>query len=119
MTRSASLFTPVLITGSLIILLSFAVRSSFGVFQIPIAEEFHWLRSEFSLAIAIQNLAWGIGQPLFGAIAEKIGDRRAIVMGALLYACLLYTSRRGPRPRSNTSSTPGWSASASPAPASA
>ena len=92
MTRSASLFTPVLITGSLIILLSFAVRSSFGVFQIPIAEEFHWLRSEFSLAIAIQNLAWGIGQPLFGAIAEKIGDRRAIVMGALLYAAGLVLS---------------------------
>ena len=67
-------------------MVSFAVRASFGVFQIPIAEEFTWLRSEFSLAIAIQNLAWGIGQPVFGAIAEKIGDRKAIVMGALIYA---------------------------------
>ena len=54
--------------------------------QIPIAEEFGWLRTEFSLAIAIQNLAWGIGQPIFGAIAEKVGDRKAIVLGALLYA---------------------------------
>lgn len=78
--------TPVLIVGCIIILLSFAVRSSFGVFQIPIAEEFGWLRAEFSLAIAIQNLAWGIGQPLFGAIAEKIGDRKAIIMGALIYS---------------------------------
>ncbi|MEP1961543.1 MFS transporter [Tateyamaria sp.] len=81
-----SIFTPVLVVGCVIIMVSFAVRASFGVFQIPIAEEFAWLRSEFSLAIAIQNLAWGIGQPIFGAIAEKIGDRKAIVMGALIYA---------------------------------
>ncbi|MEP4248082.1 MFS transporter [Tateyamaria sp.] len=81
-----SIFTPVLVVGCVIIMVSFAVRASFGVFQIPIADEFAWLRSEFSLAIAIQNLAWGIGQPIFGAIAEKIGDRKAIVMGALIYA---------------------------------
>jgi MFS family permease len=86
MTRPAPLFTPVLIVGCVIIMVSFAVRASFGMFQIPIAEEFGWLRSEFSLAIAIQNLAWGIGQPFFGALAEKIGDRKAIVLGAVIYA---------------------------------
>lgn len=88
----ASLFTPVLIGGCVIILISFAVRASFGVFQIPIADEFNWPRAEFSLAIAIQNLAWGIGQPIFGAIAEKFGDRRAIFAGALLYAAGLVLS---------------------------
>ncbi len=82
----APLFTPVLIGGCVIIMLSFAVRASFGVFQIPIAEEFGWLRAEFSLAIAIQNLAWGIGQPIFGALAERFGDRRAIIAGAIVYA---------------------------------
>ncbi|MDA7423581.1 MFS transporter [Thalassococcus lentus] len=92
MDRPSPLVTPVLIVGCLIILTSFAVRASFGVFQIPIADEFGWLRSEFSLAIAIQNLAWGIGQPLFGALAEKIGDRKAIVMGALVYAAGLVLS---------------------------
>ncbi|MFW8594017.1 MFS transporter [Cribrihabitans neustonicus] len=92
MDRQAPLFTPVLIVGCIIIMVSFAVRASFGVFQIPIAEEFHWLRSEFSLAIAIQNLAWGIGQPIFGAIAEKIGDRKAIILGALTYALGLVLS---------------------------
>ena len=92
MPRTTPLFTPVLIGGCLIILVGFAVRSSFGVFQIPIAEEFGWLRSEFSLAIAIQNLAWGIGQPIFGAIAERIGDRRAIVLGAVTYAAGLVLS---------------------------
>lgn len=83
---AASIFTPVLLTGCMIILISFAVRASFGVFQIPVAEEFGWLRTDFSLAIAIQNLAWGIGQPIFGAIAEKIGDRKAIILGAIAYA---------------------------------
>ncbi|MGB7316776.1 MAG: MFS transporter, partial [Planktotalea sp.] len=43
-----SLFTPVLIVGCVIILVNFAIRASFGVFQIPIASEFNWLRSEFS-----------------------------------------------------------------------
>ena len=86
MEKNTSIFTPVLIVGCLIIMVSFAVRASFGVFQIPIAEEFGWLRSEFSLAIAIQNLAWGIGQPIFGAMAEKIGDRRAIIIGSVVYA---------------------------------
>jgi len=86
------LFTPVLIVGCVIIMVSFAVRASFGVFQIPIAAEFGWLRADFSLAIAVQNLAWGIGQPLFGAMAEKIGDRRAVVFGALIYAAGLVLS---------------------------
>lgn len=86
------LITPVLIGGCIIMLISFAIRASFGVFQIPIAEEFGWLRAEFSLAIAIQNLAWGIGQPLFGALAERFGDRRAIVLGALMYAAGLVLS---------------------------
>ena len=92
MPRATPLFTPVLIVGCVIIMMSFAVRASFGVFQIPIAEEFGWLRSEFSLAIAIQNLAWGIGQPIFGAVAEKIGDRKAIVFGAVVYAAGLVLS---------------------------
>ncbi|WP_441295898.1 MFS transporter [Roseobacter sp. GAI101] len=79
-------------------MVSFAVRASFGVFQIPIAAEFGWLRSEFSLAIAIQNLAWGIGQPFFGAMAEKIGDRRAIVIGSIVYAIGLVLSANSVTP---------------------
>ncbi len=88
----APLFTPVLIAGCVILMLGFSIRASFGVFQIPIAAEFGWLRADFSMAIAIQNLAWGIGQPMFGAIAERFGDRRAIVAGALLYAAGLVLS---------------------------
>ncbi|KIN63076.1 Major facilitator superfamily protein [Sulfitobacter noctilucicola] len=98
MEQRASLISPVLMVGCIIIMVSFAVRASFGVFQIPIAEQFGWLRSEFSLAIAIQNLAWGIGQPIFGAIAEKIGDRRSIIIGAVVYALGMVLSANSTTP---------------------
>ena len=90
--KQTALLTPILIAGCIIIMLSFAVRASFGVFQIPVAEEFGWLRTEFSMAIALQNLFWGIGQPIFGAIAEKITDRKAILLGGLVYALGLVLS---------------------------
>ena len=98
MERQASIFTPVLLVGCFIMLLSFAVRASFGVFQIPIADEFGWARAEFSLAIAIQNVFWGIGQPIFGAMAEKIGDRKAIIVGGILYAIGLSLSAMSTSP---------------------
>ncbi|SLN30210.1 MFS transporter [Pseudooctadecabacter jejudonensis] len=91
-TQTPNLVTPVLVAGCIIIMISFAVRASFGVFQIPIAEEFAWARAEFSLAIAIQNLAWGIGQPIFGALAERLTDRKAIILGAVIYAVGLVLS---------------------------
>ena len=90
--KTTALFTPVLIAGCIIVMLSFAVRASFGIFQIPVAEQFGWLRTEFSLAIAIQNLFWGIGQPIFGAIADKVTDRKAITLGGLVYALGLVLS---------------------------
>ncbi|MBN7769078.1 MFS transporter [Marinobacter daepoensis] len=86
------LINPVLIAGCIIILVSFAIRASFGLFQLPIAQEFAWPRESFSLAIAIQNLFWGIGQPIFGAVAERYGDRRAIFAGGLIYALGLVLS---------------------------
>jgi len=99
--KSPSLVTPVLVAGCVIILISFSVRASFGVFQIPIANEFGWLRAEFSMAIAIQNLAWGIGQPFFGAIAEKMSDRKAIIFGALLYAAGILLSSQAITPEAH------------------
>ena len=98
---NSSVFTPVLIGGSLILLISFAIRSTFGLFQIPIAEDFLWNRSEFSLAIAVQNLAWGIGTPLFSAFAEKYGDRKAITVGLVLYALGVFISSSAVSPESH------------------
>ncbi|WP_238942341.1 MFS transporter [Marinobacter sediminum] len=86
------LINPVLIAGCIIILVSFAVRASFGLFQLPIALEFAWPRESFSLAIAIQNLFWGIGQPIFGAFAERYGDRKAILTGGVVYVVGLVLS---------------------------
>ena len=115
MSQKTSLFTPVLIVGCAIILVNFAIRASFGVFQIPVAQEFGWLRTEFSMAIAIQNLAWGIGQPIFGALAEKIGDRKAIIAGAIVmrgdWRC-----RHSQCPRWNIRPMRGWWALGSRAP---
>ncbi|PPR50143.1 MAG: hypothetical protein CFH15_00654 [Alphaproteobacteria bacterium MarineAlpha5_Bin5] len=99
--KNPSIFTPVLIGGSLILLISFAIRSTFGLFQIPIAEQFMWARSEFSLAIAIQNLAWGIGTPIFSAFAEKFGDRKAITVGLLLYALGVFISSTASSPEAH------------------
>ena len=96
-----SIFTPVLIGGSLILLISFAIRSSFGLFQIPIADDFLWPRAEFSMAIAIQNLAWGISTPFFGALAEKFGDRKAISLGIILYAAGLLISSNAVTPEAH------------------
>lgn len=90
--HNTSLISPVLIAGCLIIIVTFGIRGSFGVFQIPIENEFQWLRVEFSLAIAIQNLGWGIGAPIFGALGEKFGDKKMIIVGALCYVSGLIIS---------------------------
>ena len=95
---NSSLITPVLLAGSLIIIITFGIRGSFGVFQIPIENEFQWLRVEFSLAIAIQNLGWGIGAPIFGALGEKFGDRRMIIVGAFCYVIGLVLSTYAQNP---------------------
>lgn len=99
--KKVSIFTPVLIGGSLILLISFAIRSTFGLFQIPIADQFFWARSEFSMAIAIQNLAWGIGTPIFSAFAEKFGDRKAITLGLMLYAIGIFISSSASTPEAH------------------
>jgi MFS family permease len=100
-TARTPLVTPVLIAGCAVLLVGFGIRASFGVFQIPIASEFGWPRAEFSLAIAIQNLAWGIGQPLFAAFGERFGDRRAITAGALVYALGLVLSANAVTPEAH------------------
>lgn len=98
---SSRTVTPVLIASCLVILITFAVRAAFGVFQLPIAQEFNWPRAEFSLAIAIQNLAWGVGQPVFGAIAERFGDRLALILGILSYTAGLLLSSAAVTPEAH------------------
>lgn len=75
----------IIIAGSIVLTLSFGVRSVFGVMLDPISNEFAWPREVFSLSMAISNMVWGLGQPVFGWIADRYGDRRALWIGFFLY----------------------------------
>lgn len=77
----------VLITGCLIGFLAFGIRSSFGLFVDPIAgsEGFGFGREAFALGLAVQNLAWGVGQPIAGALADRFGPWRVIAGGGVLF----------------------------------
>jgi MFS family permease len=84
----ASWRTPTLIVGfgCLIALMSFGPRSSMGFFLTPLSSAHHWGRDVFAFALALQNLLWGIGQPLAGMIADRYGTMRVLCAGALMYA---------------------------------
>ena len=72
--------------GCLIAGLTFGPRSAMGFFQLPMLAEKGWDRTTFGLAMAIQNLAWGLGTPVFGAIADKFGTWRVLALSGIMYA---------------------------------
>ena len=80
----------IIICGCLIAMMTFGPRSAMGFFQLPMIELRGWDRTTFGLAIAIQNLAWGAGQPFFGAISDKYGTWRVLATGAVCYTLGLY-----------------------------
>jgi predicted MFS family arabinose efflux permease len=78
--------TVVLVSCGIIMTLAMGIRHGFGLYLQPISTDMHWGRETFALALAIQNLVWGITQPFAGMIADKYGTGRVVVGGALLYA---------------------------------
>ena len=86
-TRLSAWRTPgvVILCGCLIAMLTFGPRSSLGLFLTPISTENGWGRDVFALALAIQNLLWGLGQPFAGAVADRYGTMRVFWVGAVLY----------------------------------
>src|SRR5690242_8318910 len=86
--------------GCAIALLGFGPRSALGFFIKPMGSEFAWGRDVFGLALALQNLLWGLGQPIAGAIADRFGVFRVMVVGALLYAGGLLMMRYATTPLS-------------------
>ncbi|MBB3770708.1 MFS family permease [Angulomicrobium tetraedrale] len=76
----------VVLCGCMIAMLTFGPRASSGIFLLPMTREFGWGRDTFGLAIAIQNLLWGLGTPFAGAIADRFGVVRVLFVGAGLYA---------------------------------
>lgn len=88
----------VLVCGTVVLLLSFGIRSSFGLFLKPVIGEFGWGREVFSFAIALQILLWGIAQPFAGAIADKYGAGRVVATCAVLYALGIVLMARAENP---------------------
>lgn len=79
--------TPLIIVlfGCVISMVSFGPRSSLGQFLTPISLQNGWTRETFSIALALQNLFWGLGQPLAGAVADRFGTVRVLIGGLMLY----------------------------------
>jgi MFS family permease len=76
----------IIAAGCAISMLGFGPRSVMGFFQLPIITANGWGRDVFGLAIAVQNLFWGIGQPFAGAVADRYGTMKVLIGGLILYA---------------------------------
>ena len=89
---------PILIGASIMLTLSMGLRQSLGIFMQPLTHDVGISISDFTLAIAIQNLAWGFLQPFAGAMAVRYGFRGIMVAGAFLYVAGLTLMASGARP---------------------
>ena len=83
--------TVVLSAAIAVLLIAMGVRATFGLLMQPMGLDKGFTRETFSLAFAIQNLVWGLGAPLAGALSDKYGSGRTIALGAMLYAIGLLT----------------------------
>ena len=94
MTRSMRRGILIVLAGGLVLGLTFGVRQSFGVYLAPISTDLGWSVTVVSLALAIQAIVWGLGQPFFGWLADRHGTGRTIVIGTVIYALgLVWMSR--------------------------
>ena len=84
--RTQTLPWAIIVAGSLIAMITFGPRSAMGFFQLPLLADTGWDRQTFGFAMALQNLFWGVGQPFFGAFADKYGTARVLIMSAIFYA---------------------------------
>lgn len=76
----------ILVAGCLIAAITFGPRATSGFFLLPMSNTYGWGRDVFGLALALQNLLWGLGSPFAGAIADRFGTVRVLCAGALVYA---------------------------------
>ncbi len=76
----------IVVCGCLIAAINFGPRSSMGFYLRPITMEHGWSRETFSLAMAWQNLMWGLGATFFGGFADRFGTAKTLAIGALIYA---------------------------------
>ena len=88
----------VLLCGAAIVTLSMGIRHGFGLWLQPITQEMGWTRQTFALAIAVQNIAWGVFGIFAGMAADRFGAFRVLMGGALLYALGLAGMALSPTP---------------------
>ncbi len=88
----------VIVAGCLIALIAFGIRSTMGLFLSPVSEAHGWGRETFGLAMALQNLVWGIAQPFVGMAADRFGAMRVIMAGALIYGAGVIIMALAPDP---------------------
>lgn len=90
--------TQIMLCGAAIVTLSTGIRHGFGLWMLPITQEMGWTRESFSLALAIQNLAWGVLGIFGGMLADRHGAFHVLVGGAVLYALGLAGMALSPTP---------------------
>ena len=90
MPKNQKLLSSLIIFSCVLLVLNFGLRSSMGFFLNPISEEFGFGREVFAFSLALQNLCWGLFQPVAGAFADRFGTFKTLVFGAIIYAAGLY-----------------------------
>ena len=75
----------ILLAGTVVLIMAFGIRTSFGIFMVPISSDMGWGREVFGFSMAMQNLLWGAAQPFAGAVADRWGSGRVIAACGALY----------------------------------
>jgi len=101
-TRTAQTAFVVLACGTLLVFLSFGVRTTFGFFMAPVSSDLGWGREVLSFAAALQNLVWGISTPLFGFLSDRYGPAKVAAAGGALYAGGLFMMSQASHPADAT-----------------
>src|SRR5262245_20146430 len=83
--QSARRAWPILVGTGLLLALGMGIRQSFGLFVAPVTQDLAVTVADFTLALAIQNIVWGLSQALIGAVADRFGLRITMIAGALIY----------------------------------
>ena len=90
MSKYKNLLSIAIISACFLLIINFGLRSSLGFFLKPISDTFGYGREIFALSLALQNLCWGLFQPLAGAYCDKFGIRKTVFFGSVLYALGLF-----------------------------
>ncbi|MCJ8299079.1 MAG: hypothetical protein MJK13_09125 [Pseudomonadales bacterium] len=84
MSNTKKLLSGLIVFSCLLLVINFGLRSSMGFFLTPISEEFGYGREVFAFSLALQNLCWGLFQPIAGAFSDKFGTFKTLVLGSLV-----------------------------------